>query len=201
MGIAKEALPVLLGLYGSRIVVSQFGPMIPGVSNLGALQGPVLAVGTLVGLSFLTGKVSALAKHRNAILLGSALNALDSLISAFAPASLKGMIGTGEYVGVGEYIGVGATPIDDDLALSDYIAVGSDGVEEELGLEEELGVEEELGNDMLGGVTQGSMLKQVPGRQFLAPVPTRSFTRQIPAATSAYDNPGSMYQGIFRGGF
>jgi hypothetical protein len=208
--LAKRALPVLIGLYGTRLLVSKIGPMIPGVSALGTLQGPALAIGAVIGVNFLTQKVSALAKHRNELLLGAALSALDSLISAFAPASVKSMIGVGDimdrgmgdYVQMGEYVGVGATPIDDDIAMSDYIAVGSDGVQEELGLEEELGVEEELGNDLLGGMPGGAgIMKTIPGRQFLQPVPARSFTKQIPAAGGSYDNAGLLYNGVFRGGF
>ncbi len=34
-----------------------------------------------------------------------------------------------------------------------------------------------------------------------APVPARSFTRQVPAATQAYDNSGSLYTGVFSGGW
>jgi len=85
--------------------------------------------------------------------------------------------------------------------MSDYIAVGGDGVEQDLGLEEELGVEEELGNDLLGGVSQNALVKTVPTRAFLAPVPTRSFTEQIPGATSQFDNPDSLYTGVFARGW
>lgn len=199
--LAKKAVPVLIGLYGTRLIVAKLGPMIPGVSSLGSLSGPVLAVGGVVGVHFLTKKVGALAKYRNELLMGAALSALDTLFQAFAPASVKSMIGMSDYVAMSDYIAVGATPIDDSIAMSDYIAVGSDGVEEELGLEEELGVEEELGNDLLGGVSQGSMLKHVPAQQFLSPVPARSFTKQIPAMTGQYDTAGSLYQGVFGGGF
>ena len=204
MDLAKKAIPVLVGLYGTRFLVAKIGPMIPGVSALGTFQGPALAVATVLGVNFLTKKVSGLAKHRDGLMLGAALSALDSLISSFAPASVKAMIGVGDsmgdYIQLGEYVGVGATPLDDNIAMSDYIAVGSDGVMQELGLEEELGVEEELGNDLLGGVSQNSLLKTIPSRQFLAPVPARSFTKQIGSAGSGYDNPDGLYQGIFRGG-
>lgn len=212
MDLAKRAIPVLLGLYGTRLAVSKIGPMIPGVSALGTFQGPALAIGAVLGVNFATKKIGALAKHRNELLLGSALAALDSVFSAFAPASVKAMLGMGDvydrglsdYVAVGDYVSMGATPIDDDIAMSDYIAVGSDGVMEELGMgvEEELGVEEDLGNDAIGGMPGGaSLLKQVPGRQFLQPIPARSFTKQIPAAGQQYDNPGQLYNGIFNRGF
>lgn len=205
--LAKRALPVLAGLYGSRLLVGKIGPMIPGVSALGSLAGPVLAVGAVVGLNFATKKIAALAKYKNELLLGAGLGALDALVKAFAPASVQGMIGAGdiydqamlgEYVAVGDYIQMGDTPIDDDIAMSDYIQVG---VDQELGaVQEELGVEEELGNDLLGGVSQGSLMAQVPQRQFLQPVPARSFTKDIRNAGPGYDNPNTLYQGIFRGG-
>lgn len=206
--LAKRAAPVLVGLYGARLIVSKIGPMIPGVSSLGVMSAPALAVGAVLLTNFATKKVGALAKYRNELLLGTALAALDSIISAFAPASVKAMIGVGdiydqamgEYVSVGEYVAVGADPLDDDIAMSDYIQVGGMGVEEELGIEEELGVEEELGNDMLGGVSQGSLMKTVPTRGFLAPVPARSFTKPVRSAGPGYDNSGHLYQGIFRGG-
>lgn len=201
--LAKQAAPVLIALYGTKMIVSKLGPSIPGVSSLGTLQGPVLAIGAVIGMNFATKKVGALAKYRGPLMMGAALAALDSLFTAFAPASVKGMLGMGEYVQLGDYLQVGATPIDDDIAMSDYIAVGSDGVEQELGMgaEEELGaVEEELGNDLLGGVSQSSMLQPVPSMQMLSPVPARSFTKVIPGA-AGYDNAGKLYQGIFRGGF
>lgn len=203
--MAKQAAPVLLGLYGARLITSKLGPMLP-LSALGTLQGPATSVAVLVGMHYLTKKVGALAKYRTPLMLGAALATLDNLFQAFAPASVKqlvGMSGMGEYVQMGEYMSVDGTPIDDDIAMSDYIAVGADGVEQELGMgaEEELGVDEELGNDLLGGVSRSSMLAPVPTRQFLQPVPARSFTKQIPAAGGGYDNAGGLYQGVFRGGF
>jgi hypothetical protein len=200
--LAKRALPVLVGFYGTRLIVNKIGPMIPGVSALGTLQGPVLALGGVVGMNVLTKKVGALAKHRNELMMGSMFQALDSLIHAFAPPSVKALVGMSDYVSVGDYFAVGATPLNDQMTMSDYIAVGSDGVEEELGIEEELGVEEELGNDLLGGVAGGAgIMKTVPSQRFLAPIPARSFTRNIPAAGPGYDNPNQLYGGIFNGGF
>lgn len=201
--LAKRAIPVLLGFYGTRFLVNKIGPMIPMVSSLGTLQGPVLAVAGVVGVNLATKKVGALAKHRNELLLGSMFSALDSLIQAFAPASIKQLVGMSDYIAVGDYFAVGGVPpINDQITMSDYIAVGGDGVEQELGLEEELGVEEELGSDaLLGGLTQGSLLERVPRQNFLAPVPARSFTRNVPAAGPQYDNPNALYAGIFSGRF
>ena len=202
MDLAKRAVPVLLGLYGTRFLVARIGPMIPGVSALGTLQAPALAVGSVVGLNYLTKKVGALAKHRTELMLGAALSALDALFQSFAPASVKQLVGMSDYVSVGDYVAVGATPLNDRMTLSDYVAVGGDGVEEELGLEEELGVEEELGNDLLGGMPGGAgIMKQVPSMRFMQAIPARSFTQPIPAAGAAYDNPNQLYNGIFNGGF
>ncbi len=199
--LAKRALPVLAAFYGTRLLVSKIGPMIPGVSSLGTLTSPVLALATVLGVNFGAKKVAALAKHKESLLLGSGIALAESLIQAFAPASIKAMVGMSDYIQMGDYIAVGATPINDSMTLSDYIAVGSDGVEEELGLEEELGVEEELGNDLLGGVTSTGLMARVPTQSFLQPVPARSFTKMIPAAGQAYDNPGQLYGGIFNGGW
>lgn len=207
LDLAKRALPVLAGLYGSRLIVGKLGPLIPGVSALGTFASPALAVGAVVGLNFATKYFGALAKYRNELLLGSGLAALDALVKAFAPASVQAMIGAGdiydqamlgEYVSVGEYVQMGADPLDDDIAMSDYIQVG---VDEELGMgvEEELGVEEDLGNDLLGGVSQSDLMRQVPQQKFLQPVPARSFTKEVRHAGPGYDNPNVLYQGIFRG--
>ncbi len=203
--LAKKALPVLAAMYGSKLIANKVGPMIPGLSALGSYQAPAVAVGTVVGIHFLTKKVGALAKYRNELLLGSAIAALDSVLGATGLKSMLGMgdiydQAMGEYVQMGEYVGVGEY-LDDDIAMADYIQVGS--VEEELGaVQEELGmgVEEELGNDLLGGVSQSSLMKTVPERSFLEPVPARSFTKPVRNAGPGYDNAGTLYQGIFRGG-
>jgi hypothetical protein len=41
----------------------------------------------------------------------------------------------------------------------------------------------------------------VPSQAFIAPIPARSFTKQIPAVTHAYDNSADLYAGIFGGKF
>lgn len=207
LDLAKGAIPVLLSLYGARMIVSKIGPMLPGVSALGSLQGPALAVGSVLGAHFATKKIGFLARHRTAIMTGVTLSALDALFQAFAPASVKGMLGMGDYVAVsmGDYVAVGATPLREDFTLSDYVAVGGDGVSEELGLEEELGVSEDLGavaDGYMGGLPGGPrLLAPVPTQAFVQPVPARSFTKQIPGATAAYDNPNQLYGGIFGGKF
>lgn len=207
LDLAKSAIPVLLSLYGARMLVSRVGPMIPGVSALGSLQGPALAVGSVLGAHFATRKIGFLAKHRTAIMTGVTLSALDSLFRAFAPASIQGMLGMGDYVAVsmGDYVAVGATPLREDFTLSDYVGVGGDGVSEELGLEEELGVDQDLGavaDGYMGGLPGGPrLLAPVPTQAFVQPVPARSFTKQIPQATAAYDNPNQLYGGIFGGKF
>jgi hypothetical protein len=208
IGFLKQAVPVLLSMFGTGAAVNFVGPMIPGVASLGSLQGPVLSTAAFLGAGFATKKVAFLAKHRGAIMMGAGLNAFLSIIKAFAPANVKALVGmgVGDYVQMGDYIAVGgAPPLREDFTLSDYIAVGGDGVSEELGMgvEEELGaVEEELGNDLLGGMPGGaSLLKPVPSQKFVMPIPARSFTKQIPAATTSYDNPSQVYTGIFGGGF
>ncbi len=209
--LAKEALPYAVGFFGTRILVKKLGTVIPGITQLGTLAQPALALAAIVGVRYACGKSAKLAKYKTGLTIGAAMAAVESVIATFAPASIKGMLGmgdiydqaVGDYVatgGMGDYLAIGGTPIDDDGTLSDYIAVGSDGVEEELGLDQELGVDEELGNDLLGGVGSGSMMEQVPSRQYLSPVPTRSFTRQIPAASGGMDS-GGLYQGVFARGF
>lgn len=214
----KQAVPVALSLYLTRALINKIGPSIPGVDKLGSFAKPVVAAGVMVAASYAT-KKGPLAKYRQGIMLGTGLNLVDSLVSAFAPAEIKAMFGLGdsgmydramgEFVNVGDYLQVGATPIDDDIALSDYVEMS--GVEEELGaLQEELGLEEELGNgspfgdsgpNRLGGVGQSSMLKALKASSAVGAVPARSFTKNVPNAGPGYDNSSLLYTGIFAGGY
>lgn len=203
-GGLKRVIPVALSVVGNRLFVSKIGPMLPVVSSLGTLQGPVLSALSMAATHFITRR-GPLAKHHDAAMLGAGLQLAASAWTAFAPASLQSVLG--EYVSMSDYIAVGgAPPLRENFTLSDYIAVGSDGVEEELGLgvSEELGVEEELGNTLLGGLpgpVNGGMLKPVPTQAFIQPIPARSFTKQIPAITTQYDNANDLYGGIFGGRF
>lgn len=206
-GELKRVIPVAVSFLANRMVVNKFGPMLPVVSSLGTLQGPVLSVASLLLTNFVTKKVGALSRYREQAMMGAGFQALASLWTAFAPASIQSAVG--EYVNMGDYVAVGAAPpLRENFTLSDYVAVGGDGVEEELGMGamEELGVEEELGNVLLGGLpgpVSGSMgmLKQVPSQQFISPIPARSFTKPVPAVTTAYDNSSDLYSGIFGGKF
>lgn len=213
MSVVRAAAPVALSVYLARTITKKVAPMIPGVDKLGVFSGPAVALGFVAAAHVATNKVSALQKFRTQILIGAGINLVDALMSAFAPAEVKSMFGLGdsglygralsEYVGAGEY----TEPIDDDIALSDYVSV--DGVSEELGaMQEELGVEEdlgalreELGDDRLGGMSQGALMRAVPQRSFVAPVPARSFTRGVMNAGPGYDNESVLYTGIFSGGF
>ena len=199
MSLVRAAVPVAASLYVTRIVVAKVGPMVPGADKLGAFAKPVVAAAVCAGAHFAT-KKGPLAKWRGPIMLGTGINLIDALVSAFAPADVKSMFGLGdsglydralsEYVSTGEYVEM--------AGLSDYVTV--DGVEEELGaVQEELGVEEDLGDPRLGGVSTG-MLKALPAMRSTATIPARSFTREVPAMDSSYDN-ASVYAGIFRGGF
>ena len=222
MAAVKVAVPVAASLYLTRFIVAKIGPSIPGLNSMPAqLQGPALATGMVVLASFAT-KKGPLAKYRAGIMIGVSLNLVDTLVKAFAPDSVKTMFGLGdsgmydqalgEYARIGDYLQVGAVePIDDDIALSDYVEMS--GIEEELGaIQEELGVEEELGNgggspfgddgpNNLGGVGQSSMLKALKSASAVGVVPQRSFVKQIPSAGPGYDNPSALYTGNFSGGF
>jgi hypothetical protein len=203
----KRVIPVAVSFLANRMVVNKFGPMLPVVSSLGTLQGPVLSVASLLLTNFVTKKVGALSRYREQAMMGAGFQALASLWTAFAPASIQSAVG--DYVNMGDYVAVGAAPpLNERITMSDYVAVGADGVEQELGMgvEEELGVDEELGNVLLGGLpgpTSGSMamLKQVPSQAFIQPIPARSFTKGIPGVTPAFDASADLYAGIFGGKF
>ena len=201
--LAKQAIPVLVGFYGARMFVAK-APSLPLLSSvagmLGSFATPAFAVGSVLLANWGTKKVALLAKHRTGLMLGVGFQALDTVIRAFAPASVQSLIGMNDYIavgGMGDYYAMGAGPIDDSMTMSDYIAVG---VDEELGLDEELGVDEDLGDAGIGMQSfagGNGLMKQIPQRAMVAPVPTRSFTMQVPDAGSGYDNPGQLYAGIF----
>lgn len=208
-------VPVAGSFFASRVVSAKVAPMIPGFSSLPATaQGPAMSLIVLGGAHLATSHVQPLKKHRNGIMIGAGLGFFESVIKSFAPTNVRALLGMGgiydsalsDYVQTGDYLQTGdAPPIDDDitLAMADYVAVGSDGLQEELGIEEELGLEEELGDDdplsraYLGGTARGSMLAPVQKQKLLAPVPQRSFTREVARAGQGYDKGGVLYTGIF----
>jgi hypothetical protein len=203
--LAKRAAPVLIGLYGARLLVTKIGPRIPLVSRLGTFQGPALAIGAVLFTNFVTKKVGKLAKYRSELLLGTGLAALDSLISTFAPASVKAMIGVGDVYDralLGEYVQMPMGEYIHADGMGEYVAVGD--VEEELGaVEEELGmVEEELGGEgSFGqGVSHAALLAPVPAQAYVTPVPNRSYLAPVPSATANFDEARGLYRGIFAGG-
>lgn len=212
MGAVKAALPVAASLYLTRFIIAKVGPSIPMVDRLGVFQRPAVAGLMVVAANYAT-KTKMLSKYRAGVMLGVSLNLVDTLIQSFAPAGVKSMFGLGdsgiydqamgEFVTVGDYLEIGDEPIDDDITLSDYVETS--GVEEELGaLQEELGVEEELGGmgpRKLGGVSQTSMMKALKQSSSVGVVPQRSFVKQVPHAGAGYDNPASLYTGIFGGGW
>jgi hypothetical protein len=211
LDIVKTAAPAVGSLLVSRIASGFLAPKVPMIDKLGPAAKPVVSAAVLFGMTYVS-KMGPLAKYRRELLIGSGINLLLDVASAFLPANVKSMLQLGDngiydralsdYVQVGDYLTTGATPIDDNITLSDYITTGA--VEEELGqlgdgLEQELGLEEELGIDE--GVSQSAFLAPVQQRSFLSPVPARSFTQQVPRAGAGLDNPGLLYTGIFGGGF
>jgi len=220
MGAVKMAVPIAASLYITRFLVNKFGGQIPMLDKLGKFQRPAVAGVAILAAHFGTRK-GPLAKYRPGIMIGTGINLIDSVISAFAPQEVKAMFGLSgdalmhypmsDYVTTSDYLEVGAQPIDDDITLSDYVEVG--GIEEELGdIQEELGIEQELGAleqatgfasspRRLGGVSQSSMLKALKPVSAVGVVPQRSFTKAIPRAGSGYDDMASIQTGIFSGGF
>jgi hypothetical protein len=85
-------------------------------------------------------------------------------------------------------------PIDDNIALADYLTTGA--------LEQELGISEELGATTVpGGLSQTAMVKALPEVSVTDQIPERSFEQVVSHAGAGFDNPGALYAGIFRGGF
>jgi hypothetical protein len=214
MAMVKQIVPIAIGLYGGRAASSSLATAnIPGLNSLDAkYRGIAMSGVVLVGAHFLTKFIKPLQPYRGGVLIGAGINVLDQALMAFMPAGdAKRLMGLADiydtalsdYVNVSDYLQVGATPIDDDITLRDYVSVGA--LQEELGVEEELGLEEELGGALdrayLGGVSQSSLMKRVPSQPLLAPIPDRSFTREVRNAGAGYDNSDVLYGGIFGGGF
>lgn len=214
MDFVMQVAPVAAALYGSRLVtglVSERLTMIPAT-----FRRPAVAGGLLVAGHFATTKVAALRKHRTGVMIGLGLNALDKIISAFAPENVKGMLGVSDYgtdiygpaLGVGEYVTFGATPLEDDITMADYVSVDDyvavEGFEAELGqIEADLGAEMDLGDfsdRRLGGVARQQMRAPVGSMKYLAPVPARSFTKVVPPIGQDYDKEDLLYTGVFAGG-
>lgn len=201
-GIVKRAFPVFAGWLGTKFLIKTVVPKLPLVDKLGIFAGPVVSALAIPGYALAAKRVAILRKHQPEVMIGMGINLLEQLITSFAPSSVKSLIGMSDYVELGDYIQTGAAPIDDDIALSDYLTTGQ--VEQELGqlgdgLQQELGLEQELGIDE--GVSTSQMLAPVSARSFVAPVPSRSFTQAVPRFGAGFDNAGSLYTGVFGGGF
>jgi hypothetical protein len=210
--------PAAVSLYAARLISGKLAGHIPGISMVPAqFRSPALAAGMFALGHYLTkkGPIKLLKKRRLPIMIGLGINLFDKVISAFAPAHIKEMVGLSDYVSVSDYVQIGGVPIQDDITLSDYVQVGQyegEGLEEDLGalqqdlgiLQQDLGVEMDLGgfsNRNLGGVARSSMVAPVGHKRYLAPVPTRSFTKEVPHFDDEFDASDRVYTGNFAGGF
>jgi hypothetical protein len=112
--VVKQALPVAGAFYAGRILANKVTaiPAVGGlVGRLGVHAAPAMAAATLFGGTMLAAKVRPLARYSGAIATGLGLNLVFTLIDAYMPASVKGLIGVGDD---GLY----------DEALADYENVG-----------------------------------------------------------------------------
>jgi len=212
MDLVMQVVPVAGSLYGSRLLTGMVSDRLTMIPE--TFRKPAVAGGILIAGHFATQKVVALRKYRAGVMVGLGINLLDKFISAFAPESLKGMLGVSDYgtdiygPALSEYVTVGATPIEDDITLADYVAVDDyvaiGEFEAELGqIEADLGMEMDLGDfadRKLGGVARSSMQAPIGSKRYLAPVPTRSFTKVVPPIGQDYDKSDLLYTGIFAGG-
>lgn len=202
----QKIIPVAASLYAARFISGKVAGQIPGLDKVpdkfrsSALAGLVFVAG-----HFATKKVPQLRKYRDAILVGLGINLADKVLAAIAPANVTSMLGLGTfYSPQGEYVQVGATPLDDDLALSEYLQVGQYFETNNADVYQDLGVEQDLGDwsdRNLGGVSGSSMLAAAPTMNMLGPVPERSFQKQVPGVSSSFDDDAFVYTGMFAGGF
>lgn len=164
-----KALPAAISLYGSRLLSGKLSGRIPGLDRLPShIRQPAVALGVFGLGHVMTGKkspIKMLKKYRDGVMVGTTINLLDKLIGAFAPESVKSMIGISNYdediygPALDDYIQIGdVPPIQDDITFADYVAVDdyvqigqydTEGLEAELGmgmLEQDLGMlEQDLG--------------------------------------------------------
>lgn len=208
----KQAVPVVASLYATRLLLNQpFVQKIPGIDKLGKHATPLLAVGAVALAHFAT-RTKFLSKWRGGILLGTGLNAVDTLIRAYAPANVQSMMGLqplSDYIqlgdvydeALGDYVNLSA-----EEDLGDYVQMGDDGLESEMGmLESEMGDTGTASQLQIGtGIGQragAGMLRPVPARSMVKAVPERGFVKEVPDVTEAYDDARVLYKGIFSGGY
>lgn len=201
MDAVKRAIPVAAAMYGSKMLSAGLVPRLPVIGG-GTHAAPAAAGLLLLGASFATKKVAFLGKYRQEILMGAGLNFLDVVLTNYAPDSVKSMLGlpvaavaasptaAGEYFDMGEYLEIGGY----EAEMGEYIDIGA---------EEDLGAYAELGEGNIGtgiGTQSASMIRSVPRRMMSAPVPSRSFVKEVPGVGSGFDALDSLYTGVFAGG-
>ena len=111
---------------------------IPGIDRLGVVKGPVVSLGLLLLAAPVTKRVEILRRYDAEIMLGLGLNLLTEIISAFAPASIRTMLGMGTPTAAlagysQDYLGDAELTEDE---TSNYVI--TNGMDEDLELEEEL---------------------------------------------------------------
>lgn len=203
----KKALPYAVAFGGARVLTGLIENLIatkaaPAAASVAPTSGigdtlgrhakPIAAV-ALVGLAlFASKKVRFLRKHQQALLVGTGVNAILTLVQTYLP-SVAGQIGMGA-----DYQEMGVYPMNDYIDVGDYIDTGDyldvgDGYQE-MGDEYELG---SAADDLQIGTGIGSprMLAPVPHRSMVGPVPNVPMVAQVPAWAPAAES--SLYTGIF----
>lgn len=228
--IVMKALPIGGGFLVGRVATVGVSSLLGRLPVPAMAMGPVSSVAVLAAGAWVTGLKAmpgVVAKHRSSLLVGLALNALEKVVAAVMPSSLKARLGMGDTADYGralaEYIQIGAAPpLDDRITMNEYVAVddyvavdglgslGSLGAmqdlaeyRQDLGFTQELGMEQDLGvfeDRHLGGTHRAAMLAPVPQKKYLAPVPARSFTGTVPSIGGDYDADAEVYTGIFSHG-
>lgn len=207
VGILKQAAPVAAGFYLSRIAVGAVETKMPAVvdtvlNKLGSHKKPVVSILVALGVNFLGGKVRAISKYRSGLVLGAGLNAVDTLVRSYMPASIAGLIGagdyydqlegyqydTGDYVETSDYVETGA---EEELGDAEYdLAFGDDDLEDE-GMED--------GGLGAFGCPPSPMLKTLPAKAPFKPAfakPGVSAIKKLSATVAVR----GMQKGVFAKG-
>jgi hypothetical protein len=173
------------GFYGARIVSNKLGELLAANVPQVAGYGKLIASGALLlGAVMFGRKIPVVKNHLPELCVGIGLQLADQAINQFAPASVKGFIGSGDAYDVaylpyeqhvGDYVETGL-----DQDLGDYV---------ETGAMQDMAAEEDLGSDQRRAM--------VPRRALTAGVPSVAMRSTVPQWSGGSADMDDLYTGVF----
>lgn len=202
IALLKGAAPIAIGMYAGRIAgnkISEVPTLGSVMSKFGKMRRPLVAAGLLAATWFAAKKVKPLAKYRDGLMAGLALNLIDSIIRDVAPTSVSSMLADdsvvshalADYADMGEYAELNGF----NSEMGDYY--GLSGTFEEMGgygdppllagTFEELG-DTPIGGGQYGGVSRYAMSKAIGQSRSVSAIPGRSYAREIESIDAGFDD-------------